>query len=409
MSGKPFTIFAFGDSVVWGEGLNEKDKFVSIVARRLAKRIGRKAVVHSFAHAGAAIRDDRKAMPFSVAEKSKAHSYENEPRFVHGEIGQLLPTIHTQIRIASGEKAYAEYLDPHPSDISSHRARKLGLKGAVEGGAVPDLIILNGGVNDFRTRHVFAPFADEVRAKSDAPIVSDLMKRLSLHGSRGDYLRAVRRCFHGRLKTLLGDVRQRWPETPIVVTGYYPVFTSASFEGRSDAAVPLILYAFLRMKRLRTPPARSLKGYVELYTRFGKEFLTERSALFDEASCAAMRKACDETHVEHAPVIFAAPEFGPKNGAFAKDAWLFGWETVELDLKDIERMVDILSADDPMEDERKRAVDVYLKHFKSELSFAAAVERKERAYRNSVAHPNRKGAKAYADAVTEAIVRSYVR
>lgn len=399
MTDRPYTVLAFGDSVVWGQGLKPEDRFVTKVAARMAASSGREPLVISLAHSGAAIRSDRKTLPFREASSSKDHTYGGEKLFIHGDIGQLHPTIHTQLRIAAGERGYAGYLDPHPTDAPEHAGRKEDLKRGLATLEDPDLIILDGGGNDFDPLRVFAPFRKDLVGKPGSAQVLEALEARALGMTDTSFDQLAERHFRKGMAGLLSEVRKRWPSAPIVVTGYYPVFTEGSFVDRDDAAIPLMLYAFLRMEGIPRPSLRDLKGQLEAYAELGKDFLVERSARFDRLQRRHLAESCQEAHRDKAPVLFADPEFGPDNGAFAREAWLYGWKPLEIDLGDFPDIIDVLPIGDPMEERREEIADRYLKAVRAEMTVAEIAERRVRAYRNAVAHPNAAGAAAYAEAV----------
>jgi hypothetical protein len=225
----------------------------------------------------------------------------------------------------------------------------------------------------------------------------------------GAFDRLGERVFRRGMTGLLKDIRKRWPKAPVVVTGYYPVFTEGSFEKRDDAAIPLMLYAFLRMKGIPRPALKDLKGQLDAYAELGKAFLVKRSARFDRMQRYHLAAACRDAHRKTAPVVFADPVFGPEHGAFAKRARLFGWKPLEISFEDFPDIIDILPIGDPMEEDRERIADRYLKAVRKEMRVSEIAERRLRAYRNAVAHPNAKGAAAYAEAVVAALADAGLR
>src|SRR5262245_17460634 len=54
---KGFKTLVFGDSILWGEGLQDEDKFVNIVGRWLQARVGAPCLPVMHAHAGATIEE----------------------------------------------------------------------------------------------------------------------------------------------------------------------------------------------------------------------------------------------------------------------------------------------------------------------------------------------------------------
>lgn len=193
----PFEMLALGDSVVWGQGLKEDEKFYTLVARGLEGEMLRRPVrLLVKAHSGATILPDRSGCV--VAD---------------GEVNVSSPTITYQIRLA---------LDDYRSN-----------------GVPPErvgLVLANGGINDAtfpRLLNVLATSRGQVRKLA--------------HEHCGE-----------RMRGLLSEIVASFPSALVVVTGYFP-FVSSSTD--PDFIRNLILAYFgLDRGRLMLVSADTLDG-----------------------------------------------------------------------------------------------------------------------------------------------------
>ncbi len=168
-------LLVVGDSLIWGQGLREEDKFYTLFADWLRKDAfgGPRSVdLKVRAHSGANL----KVRP-ETAERFKAAGLEDNYSF-HPEVNVGFPSIWTQIEVAA-----AEY--------KKERAR---------GGA--DLIMLAGGITDVSVNRILDPFSDE-----------DELPPLIKQYCRDDMLDVLRHAGHLH------------PGAVIVVIGYYPMLS----------------------------------------------------------------------------------------------------------------------------------------------------------------------------------------
>lgn len=159
-----YRILAFGDSVMWGQGLLNSHKLHQLVADHIREREGGISVfVDNFAHSGA---------PIGISDDGDEDQTQ-APR-LDGEVPTNYPTILQQV---------AEFGEP---------------TGSI------DLILLNGGINDVNVRRIL-PSTDD----------ATLDELTALH------------C-HRHMEILLKRVVAKFPVARIVVLGYFPIVSKNS-------------------------------------------------------------------------------------------------------------------------------------------------------------------------------------
>jgi len=172
----------------------------------------------------------------------------------------------------------------HPTILQQINAFT-GLKKTVK------LILVNGGINDVKVNTILNPL------KSNDSLKKDIDKYCHIH-----------------LKMLLKKIIKEYPNSKIIVTGYFPVISSSS----NLFHVNLIFSALDLLKIL---PLNYLAPY--LFDR-----IIKRWKIFYKRSTKKMKQTVDEVHREinssQRQVFFINPMFLPKNSVHASDPWLFG-------------------------------------------------------------------------------------
>lgn len=204
---RPFRMLALGDSVMWGQGLLEANKFSYQVKRWLEQEKGIAGVdLQVKAHSGATITKDN--------EKDK------DPKWLcmDGEINRSNPTITKQVSLAAqhycGEKI-------PPEDV--------------------DLILLNGGINDVDKLKFLRVTTRVAQIRNMASEYCDVEMRKLLH-----------------------YVASTFPNARIIVTGYFPLITCST----PPATIPdLIMEAF----GLKQPASEKVIAAVEKLIPQGEE------------------------------------------------------------------------------------------------------------------------------------------
>ena len=163
LPGDPLQMLVIGDSIMWGQGLRDEEKFSSRVKCWLQEKTDREVRLHVEAHSGAVISGSATAQPTFTSND--------------GEVNMTSPTINEQL-----DHAILFYKQAQTS---------------------PALILMNGCINDFGVKNLLAASTplEDVRAQA----------RLNC----GE-----------KMQLLLGRVRNGFPQAQIVVTGYYPIVST---------------------------------------------------------------------------------------------------------------------------------------------------------------------------------------
>jgi lysophospholipase L1-like esterase len=156
----PLQMLVIGDSIMWGQGLREDEKFSARVKCWLQERIDREVKVHVEAHSGAIISGNSAARPRFTASS--------------GEVNLTYPTINDQLDSA---------IQFYKGDRTS-----------------PSLILMNGCINDIGVKNLLA---------ASTPL-EDLRALTS------------KRCGED-MYALLQRVRNSFPESQVLVMSYYPI------------------------------------------------------------------------------------------------------------------------------------------------------------------------------------------
>lgn len=158
--GEPLRMLVMGDSIMWGQGLKEDEKFSSRVKCWLQQKTEREVKVHMEAHSGAVISGAASAQPLFSS--------------INGEVNMTSPTINDQL-----DHAVQFYNQNQTS---------------------PALILMNGCINDVGVKNLLA---------ASTPL-EDLREQARLNCGE-------------KMQRLLGRVREAFPNAHVIVTGYYPI------------------------------------------------------------------------------------------------------------------------------------------------------------------------------------------
>jgi len=158
--GDPLQMLVIGDSIMWGQGLRDDEKFSSRVKCWLQEKTEREVKVHMEAHSGAVISGSASAQPAFTS--------------INGEVNLTSPTINDQL-----DHAVQFYKQNQTS---------------------PALILMNGCINDVGVKNLLA---------ASTPL-EDLREQARLNCGE-------------KMQRLLGRVKDGFPKAQVIVTGYYPI------------------------------------------------------------------------------------------------------------------------------------------------------------------------------------------
>jgi lysophospholipase L1-like esterase len=341
-----YRILVFGDSIMWGQGLLELDKFPALVARQVIRGQDTVYALDRSARSGAEVSADggpSPGAPTSIFDVAAAG-----PQNATGEVPSSTPSIAAQV---------AEWVGAPLADARAY----------------VDLVLLDGCINDIGVTTILNPLeSDDALATQTATVVGN-------ESTIGDTMTLI-----GVLESLRLGFDS--PRTRLVVTGYYPIVSD-----RSDLRLLLALLIALGTFA-GTTVAAALAGNplhaaatVPALSLWVRSRLIERSSLFARVANNAMRQAVDT--IRQRPggerFHFIAPAFGPENAIFCPDPWLYGCGFIG--------EAGILQPEDPIAEARK------------ELCVAISGAPRLTCEIASIGHPNARGAKAYADAILAAL------
>ena len=171
----PLHMLVIGDSIMWGQGLKDEEKFSTRVQCWLQEKTNREVKLHVEAHSGAIISGSALAQAtFTTSD---------------GEVNLTSPTINDQLDHA----------------IQFYKQNQ----------AAPSLILLNGCINDVGVKNLLAA----------STTLEDLR------------VQALQNCGE-KMQLLLHRVRSSFPQSQVVVTGYYPI---VSVETADNAFLRLLV------------------------------------------------------------------------------------------------------------------------------------------------------------------------
>jgi len=163
--GDPLQMLVIGDSIMWGQGLRDDEKFSARVKCWLQEKTDREVKLHMEAHSGAVISGSASAQPAFTS--------------INGEVNMTSPTINDQL-----DHAVQFYKQSQTS---------------------PALILMNGCINDVGVRNLLA---------ASTPL-EDLRTQARLNCGE-------------KMRLLLRRVRDSFPQAQVIVTGYYPIVSLQS-------------------------------------------------------------------------------------------------------------------------------------------------------------------------------------
>lgn len=236
---EPFDFLVIGDSLIWGQGLREEQKFYQLTKEWLERDVfksSRAVNMKVKAHSGASINlRQYEADALRAAEIG-------EDEFFHREINLSFPSIHTQI-----EAARKEYENPQ----------------------TVDLIMLTGGITDIRLSVILNPL------KSNDELKSDIIKHCN-----------------EKMFELLLRAAETFPNAHIALVGYYPFISKHTPASQIfDSVMELQNFPEALEFLINNPLNR------RLLKRYRKK-MVERSKIWAENSTVEYKKAIDRLNAK---------------------------------------------------------------------------------------------------------------
>lgn len=287
-----YRALVIGDSIAWGQGLEDADKAYRKIATEFARRDRRDSVVEIVrAHSGAWI--------------DWGHDTDDTHATSWGEIPAWAPTVREQ----------AEWSDaPLPDTLDERSAI--------------DLVIVSGCINDSGVLSLFADAEttlDDVDALAEAHCGPDTDP--GDDGADGD------------MGKLLGFLVGHYPRAEIVVMGYYSI-VSESTDAPFGVPMPLLAtadFVFAFFEGWEDPEE---SGMLQRSQRWGEASSVQLGAAVDQANASLAAAG------EGARVFLAVPEFGPRNAFYAAEAWLWPYPAADPHVDDRTEDCDTRDFDD---------------------------------------------------------------
>lgn len=358
---RPLRMLAIGDSVMWGQGLLEQNKFSYIVRDELCKRRNgaqcankEDVQIYVTAHSGANI--------FEKQEDDQLFLRTNTPRVYSGEVNFPNPTIPGQIDLAARH----------------YQSQSISL-------AEVDLILVNGGINDMNNSILLIPRV----FRSSVEFYANLY------------------CGE-KMKELLGSLAQKFPNARMVVPSYFPLIsdqtpatTVLSILKMALTGVPGEAERLYRIQEARA--FRLLRGIPDNVQHPIRHYLANRSEKWATASSAALRGAVNSINADRplTPIRagastqrawFVQVPFGPERAYGTNSTYL--WKLVDR-RREAECARGGIAGNLESNDELfpKRAC----------MCEVACKENDITCVRAGFMHPNKQGARAYADSIIDVL------
>lgn len=267
--GKDRTAFNFlvlGDSLVWGQGLKEEQKFYTLTKQWISEELlagSRPVALDVRAHSGSTIMlTEQEASALLEADRDTGTA-------VHPEINVSFPSIRSQVAAAREE-------NPAPENV--------------------DLIMLSGGVPEVGVANIVNPFQGNERLRTD-----------------------IRRYCYEHMSSLLEQAADAFPNALIAVIGYYPIITRYTPVKRIVNDILEIYNWPGWTKPVINNPVNRL-----LWRRYRRKMI-ERSRIWYDDSSRELQRAVNALNVMTGKetAVLIKPPFGEENGYGAKNTLLW--------------------------------------------------------------------------------------
>jgi len=235
----PFEFLVVGDSLIWGQGLREEQKFYHLTGEWLQREVfknTREVRLKIKAHSGASINLRQYETDALLDAEIGAD------KFFHPEINLSFPSIRAQIDAARGE---------------------------YENSQTVDLIMLTGGITDIRLSTILNPL------KSNDELKSDIVKHCN-----------------EKMFELLEHAAREFPNALIAVGGYYPFISKYTPSS-------MIFDSLLELQDVPEPLKSLINNPLNrrLLRRYRKK-MVERSMIWAENSTLEFKKAIERLNTK---------------------------------------------------------------------------------------------------------------
>lgn len=356
---RPLRILALGDSVMWGQGLLDQNKFTFKLRDWLCAQRGAAdcadVQLHVEAHSGAVV-----SRPGNKHERKQEEEFTRPvtPLRFAGEVNNAYPTLWGQLELA--RRHYQQQSVP-PSEV--------------------DVVLVNGGINDMGAQRL---------------LVSRLFG--------GDVKRLAKKYCGDEMRRFLLAAADAFPNARLVVPGYFPLVSEDTppfvlFETirewlfGGERAEARLFRAFQEDWAASAGPARTTRTMRRLAER-SREFVTASNEALAEAVAHVNRRRPLGTGAPpagaHARAFFAAVPFGPDNTYAAPNSflWRLGRKSPTLVLQCADdNFITRFVVDDEVQAERPC------------MCRQAGRRADPVCFRAGAFHPNRAGAHAYFEAI----------
>jgi lysophospholipase L1-like esterase len=339
--GQTFKLLALGDSVMWGQGLAAGHRFVDLVAGYIAST-GKQVEIASLAHSGAVV---------CTAPTGWAR-YQD---WLFGELPRSFPSVSSQLEAAAATAGYDRFLQVDPWDQQAWQDHKRQVAAQVAsyhgaGGAPPDLILVDGGINDLGALQIVVPWY--LGSQDPCPAPAPPSPSASVTGILGAIRNAggdltafdpatlpglqdlppdqfkglIDKYLTTRMRTRIDRLAAAFPKSRVIVTGYFPIFTAGSIDSLTSPAVskaaPMLFARPQSPEQLKAALAWALNPATDQADLANR--IVDQSALWYSYSTAQLAQIVADANRAHGDrFALASPRFGPDNGALAPASWLW--------------------------------------------------------------------------------------
>ena len=295
-------VAAFGDSLMWGQGLNRTDRFTALIARALPEILGRQEGIVAWdqSRSGAQIRDriprvfdHRTQFPIQVFVDQHTQFLDTFPSLFHGRRQEQRFIQGTDESPATG--LYGEIPAPFPTVHGQVDLMPDAL------GETIDVALVDGGVNDIGVEDIINPDV-----------------------SSGEFVERwdgqIRAVGHDDVLRLLGHVRRKCPNAVIMYFGFYAPF---SYESSRSKIRDFLQHEYdddiawwfnsLSLIRLRNVNAMVQEAMTRSVWMQGRWHYWTRQAVVDANKTATVRGP---------GVLFVPSGFTAENSGFATSPFL---------------------------------------------------------------------------------------